>query len=156
MGKEQRARAPDLGAFGLLRNQKDEVALVGWRGLWSLPGGHHSPKLGDRTLEETFFREMEEELGVKKDRILYFESLGTLPLQKDKNSPKKLFEIFYGEVSQETSKRIRYREKEEHLLVWVKTLKALRLNNLDIATKQALGRFMQRSFHRKIIRRRPL
>ncbi len=151
MEKDEREKAPELGAFGLFKNPKDEVALVSWQGLWSLPGGHKSPKLGDRTLEETFFREMEEEIGVKRSEIFYFESLGTLPLQKDERSPKKLFEIFYGEVSLETSKKMRYKEKDEHLLVWLKRIKAFKLKDRDTVAKEALGRLLQRYSHWKII-----
>jgi len=148
--REEREITKELGAAGLIKNQQNsEFFLVENEGEWSIPVGHK--KRVDKTLRDTFFREMKEEIKLDADGIIWLESLGTVFVQKDKNSPKKWFEVIYIKVDAHTAQKLEYSEKGKHLSIWVKRLKAGVLSNLDMLGQKALALYREKYVTRRFI-----
>jgi len=148
--REERETAPELGAGGFIKNQQTgEFFLVENEARWSIPVGHK--KKADRTLRETFFREMKEEIGLESEEIIWLESFGTVFVQKDENSPRKLFEIYYIKVGAQTAQKLKYSEKGKQLSVWLRREKIETMPNLDKLAKAALRLYREKYVSSKII-----
>lgn len=139
----------ELVVAALIKRPNGKFLLVGREGLWTLPTGN--VESGEQSLD-TLFREMREELGIKRE-LLVVDCLGTVVRRKDDNldNPLKSIEIFYCKVSAEVAKRIKYREKEESTWVWLSFLEASNLKNLDPVSMEALKRYQQKYLSRKNI-----
>lgn len=144
--REERETASEMGAVALIKSQQSgEYFFVEWEGKWSLPVGHKKPS--DLTMRDTLLRELLEETGLQSEEILWLESLGTVFVQKDKNSPKKWFEAFYVKIGAEAASKLFYREKEKKLFAWLKR----RLQNFDDLAKKVLGKLEEKYPSSKII-----
>jgi ADP-ribose pyrophosphatase YjhB (NUDIX family) len=148
--QEERETAPEMGAAGLIKNQQNgEFFLVENEGRWSIPVGHK--KKADDTLKDTFFREMKEEIKLDANGITWLESLGTVFVQKDENSPKKWFEVIYIKVETETAQKLKYSEKGKELSTWLKRSKTEALSNLDVLAKKAFALYREKYVSSKFI-----
>lgn len=136
----------------LIKRPNGKILLVSKEGLWTFPTG----KLEiSEDHPQALFREAKEELGIEEEEIELLAFLGPDLRSKDNDpqNPLTNFEHILCKVSTVVAKRIKFKEGDENISVWIKPLKASELENLDGLAREGLRRYLDKYICRKIRRR---